>query len=532
VKAFQEAVILFRSNSSTCTEYSRASRFAFAAALGLAVVALIFLLSRGTTGGDEATGATFAKLWWQGGWSAVTSRMEMDWVAHRFFWCLQKTLWNGLLIGLPWVAKNFTLHDAFLALDGVVFMLATSAVGIWHLRKRDYDWSVALLATAGILLASSAVSFFGGGILECQMCFYAMVLMAALDRPGAVTRRRMAVILPCTSLLIFCKAYSVLFLLPLALLMTGRLRLVYLGWIAAMPVLWGMVLQIVGDGASGGMLAFYLNNLTNGASLTAMGFRFVELVFSPAYGLVWCFPLLLMAALVPAQGRRNLLIKVSGLFLVSMALCIFDFWHGYGASAGPRYIVPFLLLFLPEVACGFKALLSRWRWAGLLVPVLTLLFLPSIEYRNSLMYRWAEDPVAPGRCGAVACERPGIVGWGYGDPLLHPGIFGWRVVMARIEGAEDFRPSFQVPLYLHTRAIFPMTGVSRVVYALERRGLASDPSSRKITDALAKAKLDSLMLWMLIRALIVAAVLVSLLIAAWRSAKTVGLENSLIYKWL
>jgi len=485
----------------------------------MTAVALLFLLSRGTTGGDEATGATFAQLWWQGGWSAVTSQMEMDWVAHRFFWCLQKTVWNGLLICLPWVTASATLHDAFLAVDGVFFMLATLAVAIWHLRQRAHGWPIAVLAPVGVLLASSAISFFGGGILECQMCLYAVVIMAAFDRPGEMTWRRMAVILPFTSLMIFCKAYSVLFLLPLSLLMTGRFRFAYLAWIAAMPVLWGAVLQMVGGGASGGMLAFYLNNLTNGASGTAMFFRLTEMFFSPAYGLVWCFPFLLLAVLVPAQGRRILSVKALGLLMVSMALCIFDFWHGYGASAGPRYIVPFLLFFLPEVARGFQVLLARWRWAGILVPLLTLLFLPSIEYRNSLMYRWAEDAAAPGRCGTVTCERPGIVGWGYGDPLLHPGVFSWRVVMARAGGARNFRPSQQVPLYLHTSALFPMTGISRVIYALERRDGVSDVASRKIVALLAKANLDVPVLWIAIRALMAAALLAVLTIAAWGAAK-------------
>lgn len=479
-------------------------RIALTAALCLLALLLTILLSRGTAGGDEEQPSAFAMLWWKGGWSVIANKLPLDYIAHRFFWALEKTAWNGFIILFPGVSSHEILHYAVLVMDGVLFMLAALLIAIWHLHRRGYSWAIACLSAASLLISSSAISFFGGGILECQMFFYVVVIVVAIDAPRHMTRPKLATLLISSAFLIFSRIYASIFLLPLSLLFGRRTRPLYAVWVVGMTGLWWLLQQAVAGSAPGGMVAYYTQNYTDKGdmSLLAIPFRLGEMLFSPGYGLVWCFPFLFLAVIAAWHDRFTFLVKLAGVLLLAGLLCTFDFWPGWGASAGQRYLVPFLLIFLPEVAFGFRFILNCWRWAGILVPLLTLLFLPSIEYRNTLLYNWTDK------------THFGFLGWGYGDPLLHPGIFAWRVIAAKERGAVDFQPSADIPLVVHTNAIVPMTGVSRLIYALEQPEIASDPRSHGINTWLARLGLDKLPLWIAVRGVMIAALFVWLFGAA------------------
>lgn len=75
----------------------------------------------------------FANSWWRGGWSAIVQTLQMEWVAHRLFWCLQKL---ALSIPLLSLRDQAGLHDALMVLDGVLFMLAALGLAIRHLVRR------------------------------------------------------------------------------------------------------------------------------------------------------------------------------------------------------------------------------------------------------------------------------------------------------------------------------------------------------------------------------------------------------------
>jgi hypothetical protein len=469
-------------------------RVVLALVSGSGIFLLAVLLSRGMTGGDESITIEFANLWWRGGWDAIVGTLEMEWVSHRFFWCLEKL---ALSIPLWGLRDHSRLYGGFMVLDGVLFMLAALGLAIHHLRRRGHSLALASLATASLFLASSAVSFFSGGSIECQMFLYVVMVAVALDQPGAMTGRYFFLLLTASVLLVFCKTYSVLFLLPLGLLFPARkLRFLFGIWVLATAGLWALLAMKIGDSASGGMLGFY-SHMTTDLGVAAVLTRFVQFMLSPPYGLVWSFPFLFVCLAMARDARRILLIKITGVLLLSIALCLFDFWTGFGAVAGQRYIVPYLAIFLPEIASGLSRILAHRPAVAALIPALVLFFLPSIEYRNSQIYGW--DVQGQSR------------GWGFSDWRMHPGVFGWRVVVAKESGVPRFAPSVDIPLMVRTDAIFPMTGISRILYALENPSKQTYPVQAQARIQLARLGLDSRPLWLVVRGLMILALM------AWMS---------------
>jgi hypothetical protein len=227
--------------------------------------------------------------------------------------------------------------------------------------------------------------------------------------------------------------------------------------------------------------------------------HFGEFFVAFPFGIIWCFPLAGFAFFAGRGARWALVLKLAGIILLAGFLSLFVGWHGGGAVAGPRFIVPFLMLLFPEVAAGLAALLRRWHWVGYTVPLLTVLFLPSLDYHNGLVYRWAD--------GADGYQK-----WGESDPLMQPGLLAWRVILAKASGEQTFRPSDKMDISSPTGAIFPMTGVSRLSYALATPG--SDPRQMAVRNWLMDHGLAYPLIWVLLRAVLAAALLLWLLFAA------------------
>jgi hypothetical protein len=458
------------------------------------------LLSHGTSGGDENLPVRASAIFWTEGWSSLWRSSEAPWLMHRFLWFVEKAVWQGVLeIFVPGVlARNSLVADALMVWDDVLFMLAATGVMMWHLLRCGYKWPFASLASAALLFASSAVSLFSGGVLECQMTFYAVVIAAMVDGEALPDTLRWIVLLTASALLVFSKDYALATLLPLSLLFNRpRERWLYAISLVTFAATWALLLRIT---AGNGIEDLY-ENMIAGPTMQGVLVNFGEAVFSFSFGAVWCFPLLAFA-FVDRGSRRSALLKLSGFTVLIAFLALFDFWHGSGAVAGPRYILPFVMLFFPEVASGFAVAVRRWRWVCFAVPALALLFLPSIDYHNSQAYSWTNVPHSD-------------TGWPHSDPAMQPGVLGWRVVLAKTYGEEKFRPGRGMPV-AHTAAIFPMTGISRFLYLLE--GRAADSRQPFAQNWLRRHGVGNTAIWITLRDALAGALLLWLFYAAAKVA--------------
>lgn len=458
----------------------------------LACLVLTCLLSRGTSGGDEGAAMIFAADAKLRGWHAMLNTPNGGVRAHRLFWVAEKYLLDGfygLVLPAHFYARPL-VRNAVMTVDGSLFMLASAFAGWFFLTAKGHDWRIASLSVAALLLGSSAISFFTGGSIECMMCLFAILLTMLLDARTPLSRWQFAAALACGWCLIFCKEYSLLFLLPLALLLRDRTqRLWFFIAMLAAGIAWLGLLAAASNNHGGGTMGFYRSLLSVHSAGIFLD-RVTGQLLSLAFGLVWCFPLLAAAALSWRKNRETLLIKSAAILLVILFLALFPFPYGNGAVAGPRYTVPYLLAFLPEVADGI-ALLRTWQPRLLLsVPLAVLLFLPAIDYRNSLISRWL--PVS---------NRS--VPWPATDVMMHPAVFAWHVVAAKHAHAVSLRPSRDLPYVVTLGEVFPMTGLSRIIYVLDNRGVEPDTRLPTVSAWLVRNGLGNPLPWRILRGLLI-----------------------------
>jgi hypothetical protein len=363
---------------------------------------------------------------------------------------------------------------------------------------------------ACLLVASSGISLFTGGYVECLMSLLIVAITGLLDRREPLSAGLMTLLFLCGFALIFSKLYSAPFLLLLTVILpaTPRQKLLYAGLMLAAPAAW-LVAQgaVRGPATHVGMVSFYLKFMNSEHLL----YNAAASIFSLSFGLLPCFPLLASAFLADGAHRRRLAVKLAALGTVLLMLIPFDFWFGPGGTGGPRYIVPFLLVLLPEVAQGLERLAcGTGRRMLLLVPLLGLFFLPTLDYRNSLITGYAHQ---------VSQVHPIMsIAWPHANPAIHPAIFAWRVETAKMRSDRALVPASAMPISLTLADVFPMTGLSRAIYLLE-----SPPSGRRealmARNALQQRGLADIRLWTGLRLLLVAMLLGGLTWAALAAGK-------------
>ncbi len=455
--------------------------------VGAAVLAL--LLSRGTTGGDEGGVLQFLATFREGGWHALTGTPgNHDFLAHRLFWLGEKMVWEDFLrLVVPAKAlAQPAIYAALMVLDDTLFMLAAFGLAVWHLRRR-HGGKIALLAASALFIASSAIGMFAGGFSECLMTLFVVLMTMQLDRDSALKPAQLCVLVLAGLGLLASKVYAAPFVLVLALLLHARSQKIVVGALFLIgPFAWLILQSEVRSAAPSGMLNFYVALMPERGIATLLSDA-VAFFFSLSFGLLPCFPTLLLTCFCGKARQRVLAIKIFALLGVSVTLLTIPFWSGPGGLAGPRYITPFLFVLLPEIAAGLERLARSRPRLLLLVPAAALLFLPCLEYRNSLVTRYARDT-------ASLVE----MSWPHAEIAMHPAVLAWSVVIAKLQHRQTLNLSSDMAITVPTQDIFPMTTLSRLIYVLSFEG-PLPPQMQSVRTILSRYRMDNVWIWVQLR---------------------------------
>jgi hypothetical protein len=144
----------------------------------------------------------------------------------------------------------------------------------------------------------------------------------------------------------------------------------------------------------------------------------------------------------------SLIFKFTGLFACAFFFSLYPFYDG--EVVGGRYIFPFVVALLPEIAGASGKLLDRFPYTAWLLPLAVVAFLPVA----ALSFPFFPD-------GAMPAYGP--------CRTIHPVIRSWAMLTAKIAA----RP--KVDICLHERkyvvdphdAVAPRSGVWRIAYILE-----------------------------------------------------------------
>ena len=159
--------------------------------------------------------------------------------------------------------------------------------------------------------------------------------------------------------------------------------------------------------------------------------------------------------------------KIYSIIFIGFVLSIYDGSHG-GVSGG-RYSIPFFMMFLEEYLRGYKKIYQEKKKILILISLITLLNLPSLEYRNFVISEYqnktiiTKKPLGPANIENKNNEIKFVLyDWPINNLKFNNIIFSNLILYSKI--FDNTYIEIDKDLILETNFIFPQTGIGRLIY--------------------------------------------------------------------
>lgn len=441
---------------------------------------LAAILSDGYPGGDEGAVYAFVRSYFEENspplWTFLAAAREgSPYLQHHFFWFflqLAETIVLDTTARTLGIALIDELRNWILVYPLALMALLSAVVSYSALRRLGISASLAQLCLGILFFGGSVIGLLTGGFIECYMLLAVATRMLLLT-PKKNGRAPVFFLVLVDWTLAAAKPYSLVFLaamLPNTLArLSARGRLMYLAGMSFLCGLWFILKAQIPTGEAGPLEVGLLPAFSIGVSLANMFWA----TFSFSFGLIWTSPLLLLLGLPKGAIRSELIQKLLGIVALEAVFCLYPFWHGAAGMPGQRYILPFLLVLLPEMCTGLQGLIARSRMTLVGILVCIILFLPAIDFRNTLADSYARNSMTGESAADFGFEKFPMLDWSF-----HPGIFAWRLAIARFAGETTFPAAVSGGPLLNPIRIVPMTGISRIIGAVTSPSLTDSRLGR------------------------------------------------------
>jgi hypothetical protein len=202
----------------------------------------------------------------------------------------------------------------------------------------------------------------------------------------------------------------------------------------------------------------YKNYLTNflGRELNYQMYlnQLFDFMFSFGSGLFFSLPIFIILIIYGWQGYQSIS-KMFFSILLILFLSLFDQHHGQ--AVGGRYFLPTLFIFMKEILSGFLYL-KKNIYAVAFIAAITILNLPSIEYRNFNLFQYTNQSLIKARPA-----EGNYYTWNF--PLRDFGfnhiIFANNIVLKKIAGIDKIYLS---NYKFNDEDVYPMTSIMRIFH--------------------------------------------------------------------
>lgn len=404
---------------------------------------------------------------------------------------LENSLYDFLLANENWYARHHNLWfllqtlviyttNAITGADIGFFAEIVSSAGLSYAflltllfalkflkHSLQINSSLALATVIVVFLGSYGISFVSGGFIECILSLLIVVRLNIMQSLIRSEFRPFLILCIIDFALISFKLYSIFFIIacmPLTLslkLHTRKQIFIYLV-ILSFTFLLQILIRNLGEDPTS-------NLLSNSFNLNAYITSIFNYFFSFSFGIIFTLPTIFLLYISYKQHnklRRGIFVKTLAVLTIVFFTSLFDFWHGAGGIAGARYIFPYLLVFLPEIALGLKTSIEKWKYAPFLVPLLVILFVPVLEYRNT-----SSNAYALKNFDNLQVDHNQLFthkSYPHYDPTFHPAVFAWKIVIAKLSHQKEIKASSETDLLLSTRSIYPSSAILRFAFSLDQ----------------------------------------------------------------
>ena len=179
-----------------------------------------------------------------------------------------------------------------------------------------------------------------------------------------------------------------------------------------------------------------------------------DFAFSFGSGLLFSVPVFIILIIYGWQGYESSC-KIFFSTLLIFFLCLFDQHHGQ--ASGGRYFLPTLFIFMKEMIFGFIYFKRNIYIMGCIF-VITILNLPSIEYRNFNLFQYINQSQIKAKPAESNYDTRNFP---LRDYRFNHIVFANNIVLKKIKGDDTI---YIDDLKFNTKDVYPMTPIMRIFY--------------------------------------------------------------------
>jgi len=413
-------------------------------------ISISFFFYKGRLGGDDLQAFNFAyDLIYKFNFNLFELLKEDNslWqFSHRKIWILQNIL---IIIFVKFISVffNFDIISVSQYLCGLIITFYTVVSFFLFykiLTKNKINNELSLFISISVFFGTSLISFFTGAYIESFVIFIVLLRYLVDGEKSKIFFDSLLVLIkPYYIIVIICLLYNDqninkkfikhLFIVGLVIFVDKLLTLgAFQNFVTSLPYNFEF--------------DFIIKNI-------------LDTFFSPGFGTFFTSSILMVLIIFGLNSKT--LIKLFLLFIFILFLSTLTFWHGQ--SPGNRYLLSTLFIFVPEIINSIKKL-KNYKIFLIFALVITILNLPSLEFRNTNIKNFSDQAVHTGLVLGVS-DRD-INAFPNNNYRFNNIIFSQEIFLNKILNNNDKEININQYNFL-IKDVYPMTGFKRVIFILE-----------------------------------------------------------------
>jgi hypothetical protein len=375
---------------------------------------------------------------------------------HRFVWVIQTYLITSLINKLSFSSFDVYFFSQYFSGFILSFYTCVSFFLCQNFFSKKTTQVQSYFLAISIFLGSGLICFFSGAFIE------SLIILLLILR---VTQNKKYIYF-LDFLIIFIKPYYFLLICGLVLsenkIINGKnfrsisinyenLRLLFL-YIFSLLFLFLLIRYILFDAPS--YTSYLKSHFVRELDYHIYLSQLFEFMFSFGSGLLFSLPIFIILIIYGWQGYQSLS-KILFSILLIFFLSLFDQHHGQ--SVGGRYFLPTLFIFMKEILFGF-IFFKKNIYALTFIFIITILNLPSIEYRNFNLFQYTNQSLTK---GLPAESSEYTRNFPLSDFKFNHMVFANSIIFKKIRGIDK---SYVGNLEFNNKDVYPMTPIMRIFH--------------------------------------------------------------------
>jgi hypothetical protein len=367
----------------------------------------------------------------------------------RFVWLLQSYLIVCMVDLLPLSNENFLFLSQYFCGLIISFYTCLSFLLLIKFFQKSIELKASILLSFLIFFSTGLISFFTGSYIE------SLVILLLIAR--YFFKNKILIFFIDFSILLI-KPYYYLILVPFSFKNLSRDNLLKK---LINPLILFLAVYTFRTLLFDVSYGQYSNDYTN----FELNFYFVinnffDQLLSFGYG-VFFTSIIPIILILFGYREKQTIFKIIGFFLLIAFLSFFEGNHGQ--ATGGRYFLPTLIIFLDEFQRGFSVVIKRYKKLFYFFILLTILNLPTLEYRNFNLPIYVFNSVSSG-ITPDRSKNENIYNFPVRSILFNHTVFANKVLFNKYK-KKKFMNFYEYRI--ENNSIYPMTAIARVIYIIE-----------------------------------------------------------------